>query len=68
MGLVVPWGLASDQGCAALRRVLLEKADTDTLVGFENADGVFPIHRSVRFVALTSTPGARTDASGAGSG
>ena len=61
VGLVVPWGLASDQGCAALRRVLLEKADTDTLVGFENADGVFPIHRSVRFVAFTSTPGARTE-------
>jgi hypothetical protein len=61
VGLVVPWGLASDHGCAALRRVLLEKADTDTMVGFENADGVFPIHRSVRFIALTSTPGARTD-------
>jgi hypothetical protein len=61
VGLVVPWGLASDHGCAALRRVLLEKADTDTMVGFENADGVFPIHRSVRFIALTSAPGTRTD-------
>ena len=60
VGLVVPWGLASDQGCAGLRRYLLERADTDTLVGFENAGGVFPIHRSVRFLALTSTLGGRT--------
>ena len=61
VGLVLPWGLASDHGCAGLRRALLEQADTDTMVGFENADGVFPIHRSVRFLVLTSTPGARTD-------
>lgn len=61
MGFIVPWGLASDRGCAALRRALLERADTDTLVGFENTAGVFPIHRSVRFLVLTATPGSRTD-------
>ncbi len=61
VGLVLPWGLASDQGCAALRRALFDKADTDALVGFENVDAVFPIHRSVRFLALTATPGSRTE-------
>ncbi|MBE3134808.1 MAG: N-6 DNA methylase [Acidobacteria bacterium] len=60
VGLVVPWGLASDHGCARLRRWLFERADTDTLVGFDNAAGVFPIHRSVRFLAFISTVGGRT--------
>ena len=61
LGFIVPWGLASDHGCAALRRALIERADTDTLVGLENTAGVFPIHRSVRFLVLTATAGSRTD-------
>ena len=61
VGLVLPWGLASDHGSAGLRRYLFERADTDTLVGFENTAGVFPVHRSLRFLALTSTKGGRTE-------
>lgn len=60
IGLVLPWGFASDQGCSALRRHLIEHSDLNTLVGFDNADGLFPIHRSVRFLALTATTGRPT--------
>ncbi len=60
VGLVVPSGLATDHGSAALRRRLLERCDTDALVGFENRSGIFPIHRSTRFLLLTTTRGAAT--------
>jgi len=33
----------------------------DTLVGFENRQAIFPIHRSVRFVLCTATAGAPTE-------
>ena len=60
VGLVVPWGLASDHGCAELRRVLFEHCETDRLVGLDNASGVFPIHRGVRFLLLSATAGGST--------
>jgi Eco57I restriction-modification methylase len=60
IGLVLPSGLATDRGCAGLRRLLLERCDTEAIVGLENAAAIFPIHRSVRFLALTATTGAPT--------
>ena len=60
VGLVLPSGLATDRGCAGLRRLLLERCDTETIVGLDNVSAIFPIHRSVRFLALTTTTGART--------
>ncbi|MCX6538184.1 MAG: N-6 DNA methylase [Acidobacteria bacterium] len=60
VGLVVPWGLASDHGCADLRRLLFEQCNTDRLVGLENAAGIFPIHRGVRFLLLSTTAGTPT--------
>ena len=60
IGLVLPSGLATDHGCANLRRIFLERCDTDTLVGFDNRDAVFPVHRSVKFLLMTSTKGRRT--------
>jgi hypothetical protein len=60
IGLVLPHGLASDHGAAPLRRLLLDQCDTDVIVGFENRAGVFPIHRSVRFLLLTSSRGGST--------
>jgi hypothetical protein len=57
LGLVLPWGLASDHGSAALRRLLFERCATDAIVGFENSGGIFPIHRGVRFLLLSSSPG-----------
>ncbi len=60
VGLVLPAGLAIDNGSAALRRYLLTRCDVDALVGFENHRGVFPIHRSIRFLLLTATAGRPT--------
>lgn len=55
LGMVLPWGLAADAGSAPLRDLLFRRAATDTMVAFENAAGIFPIHRSVRFLVLTAT-------------
>jgi Eco57I restriction-modification methylase len=59
-GLVLPSGLAIDHGSAALRRLLLSRCDVDAIVGMDNHRGVFPIHRSVRFLLLTATAGSPT--------
>jgi hypothetical protein len=60
IGLVVPGGLTTDASAAELRRRLLVECDVDGLVGFENRAGVFPIHRSTRFLLLTATRGGPT--------
>ena len=60
MGLVLPWGLASDSGSAALRRLLFHRCDVDELAGFDNRRALFPIHRSVRFVLVTASVGGST--------
>ncbi|MBI4477448.1 MAG: N-6 DNA methylase [Acidobacteria bacterium] len=57
IGLVLPWGFASDTGSAPLRRLVLQRSAIDTMVGFDNTNGIFPIHRSVRFLLLTATKG-----------
>ncbi len=53
IGLVLPWGAASDDGAAPLRRQLLRGA-VDHIVAFDNARGLFPIHRGVRFMTLVA--------------
>lgn len=60
VGMVLPAGLLSDHGSTTLRRHLLAQCDTDTLVSFDNRDGIFPIHRSVRFVLLAASTGRPT--------
>lgn len=60
VGLVLPSGLAADHGSSRLRSHLLGRCDVDALVGFDNQRGVFPIHRSVRFLLLTATAGSPT--------
>ncbi len=60
LGLVVPWGLASDRGCAGLRRLLFERCRTDAVVSFENTGGIFPIHRGIRFMLITAASGGST--------
>ena len=57
-GLVLPSGLATDHGSAALRRMLFSRCNVDAIVGLDNHRGVFPIHRSVRFLLVTATHGA----------
>ncbi len=60
IGLVLPFGLAADHGSAPLRRRLFARCDVDALVGFDNRDGVFAIHRSMRFLLLTASAGQPT--------
>jgi Eco57I restriction-modification methylase len=60
IGLVLPAGLAIDHGSGPLRKRLLHTCAVDALVGFENHRGVFPIHRSVRFLLLTGSRGSPT--------
>jgi hypothetical protein len=60
LGLVLPSGILSDSGSAALRRLILSRCDVERLVGFDNRTGTFPIHRSVRFVLLSATAGTAT--------
>jgi hypothetical protein len=60
-GLIVPSGLATDHGSAALRRRLLERSTIDTWLGFTNRERIFPIHRSVRFILLAGSNEGSTE-------
>lgn len=60
LGVLVPAGLATDQGSADLRRALLDETAIDRLLGFDNRHGIFPIHRDVRFLLVTATKGEPT--------
>jgi Eco57I restriction-modification methylase len=60
IGIVLPSGVLTDHGAAPIRRLLFHHCDTDSLVVFENRAAVFPIHRSMKFVLLTSTTGGET--------
>lgn len=63
VGLVVPWGFAVDDGAGALRSALVDAGALDTIVGFDNARGLFPIHRGLRFAVVVAAPGGpRRDA------
>jgi hypothetical protein len=62
IGLVLPSGFVSDAGAAPLRRHLFDRADVDAITGLDNREGIFPIHRSTRFVLLTCTSGRATQA------
>ncbi|MEO6222095.1 MAG: N-6 DNA methylase [Vicinamibacterales bacterium] len=57
VGLVLPWGFAVDDGAAGLRAALVDAGALDTIVGFDNARGLFPIHRGLRFAVIVATPG-----------
>ncbi len=59
-GLILPWGLAVDDGATALRRRLLDRTSLETLVGLDNAEALFPIHRGVRFLVIVAKAGGQT--------
>lgn len=59
-GLVLPWGIAADEGSAGLRRALFDKASLDEVVVIDNRDAIFPIHRALKFVALSGTNAGHT--------
>jgi hypothetical protein len=54
VGMVLPSAVATDHGCTRLRRHLLDRATIDTFVVVENKDGLFPIHRSLKFLLVTA--------------
>ena len=60
LGFVLPSGVMTDAGAAPLKRHLFAQADVDTITGLDNRGGIFPIHRSVRFILLTCTTGRPT--------
>jgi hypothetical protein len=60
IGMVLPAGLATDHGSSALRMRLLTRCDVDAIVGLDNHRGIFPIHRSVRFLLVTASAGLPT--------
>src|SRR5262249_12612738 len=60
VGLILPWGLATDDGAASLRRRLLDHATVDTFVGLDNARALFPVHRGLRFLVVVARTGGRT--------
>ena len=41
-------------------RRLLDRSTLDTIVGLDNADAIFPIHRGLRFVVVVAGAGGRT--------
>lgn len=61
VGMVMPSGLLADIGCADLRAHLFDRCDVDAVFTFDNRDGLFPIHRGVRFALITATTAGRTD-------
>ncbi len=61
-GLILPSGFAGDQSCAALRRLIFERSSVDTFTMLENRDGIFPIHRGLKFLLLTLTQAGSTPA------
>ena len=61
VGMILPSGLATDHGSAALRRHLFDRTTIDTWLAFDNRRRIFPIHRSIRFVLLATSNTGRTD-------
>jgi hypothetical protein len=60
IALILPSGFAVDHGCAALRRTLLDATLVDTFQCVENREGLFPIHRGLKFLLVSATAGRST--------
>ncbi|MFW6118830.1 MAG: Eco57I restriction-modification methylase domain-containing protein [Planctomycetota bacterium] len=61
-GLILPSGLYTDKGTTDLRELLLEECRWEWVFGFENRQGIFPIHRSYKFGPIVVEKGAETEA------
>ena len=62
LGFVVPSGLYSDNGTAALRSLFLTRCRWEWLFGFENRDKVFPIDSRFKFNPVIVQKGGATEA------
>ena len=67
-GVVLPSAIGTDRGCADLRRHLFTRTSIDTFTTIENRDGIFPIHRGLKFLLLTCSSGGTTSDLPAGAG
>ncbi len=61
MGIVVPSGIYTDQGCQPLRKRFFNRSRVGFLYCFENRRAVFNIHRSFKFVLFGTQKGGKTD-------
>lgn len=61
MGMVVPSGIYTDQGCQPLRELFFTKSVIDFLYCFENRNAIFNIHRSFKFVLFGTHKGGATE-------
>jgi hypothetical protein len=58
---IVPSGIYSDLGARDLRRLFLDENRWRTIIGFENRNGMFAIHRSFKFCLVAVQKGGETD-------
>ena len=61
MGIVVPSGIYTDQGCQPLREQFFNQSRIKFLYCFENRRVIFNIHRSFKFVLFGTQKGGSTD-------
>lgn len=62
LGVLVPSGLLTDAGSGPLRRMLVERHRFESAAVFDNRRAIFPIHRGLRFAAVTAVHSGTTDA------
>ncbi len=63
MGILVPSGLYTDEGCAPLRRLFFTDAKVHTLFCFSNEKFIFStVHHAFRFVVFSAERGGQTEA------
>lgn len=60
LALIVPAGIYADKGAAELRALLLDRCAWAWLYGFENAAGIFAIHRAFKFAVIVARKGGST--------
>jgi len=60
MGIVVPSGIYTDEGCLPLRKLFFDHSQVQFLYCFENRNGIFGIHRSYKFVLFGTDKGGKT--------
>jgi hypothetical protein len=61
-GFILPSGLYSDKGSAALRRLFLDHCQWEWCFGFENREKIFDIDSRFKFFAMIVEKGGKTNA------
>jgi hypothetical protein len=54
VAMIMPSGLATDQGSGPLRRHLLTAHSMERIIGFDNRAAIFPIHHDMKFLLVTA--------------